>query len=274
MTGQAAGGPRADEEHPPTSTMLRGKVVVVTGGNTGIGAAIARVCGAAGADVVIDYVVDPQVNAEIVEEIEAAGGKAIAVRDDISVRDRVRDLVAQAVAAFGRLDVYVNNAGVETRQSLLETGVEDYDRVFGIDLKGAFFGAQAAARQFVDQGGGGVIVNITSVHEDWPMPGNIAYCVAKGGMRMLTRTAGVELGRHGIRVVGIGPGAVDTPINTSTLADPATAGTLEAAIPLGRVAAPEEIASAVLFAASDAASYLTATTLFVDGGIMQGSVGL
>ncbi|MCB1252118.1 MAG: glucose 1-dehydrogenase [Austwickia sp.] len=253
---------------------LQGKTVVVTGGNTGIGAAIARACGAAGANVVIDYVVHPELNDEIVAEIEAAGGHAIAVHDDISVVDRLNDLVATAAQRYGRLDAFVNNAGIETRQSLLETTEADFDRVLGIDLKGAYFGAQAAARQFVAQGGGGVIVNVSSVHEDWPMPGNTAYCVAKGGMRMLTRTAGVELGAHGIRMVGVAPGAVDTPINASTMADPAKTAALNAAIPMGRVAAPEEIAAAVVFVASDAASYMTATTLVVDGGIMQGSVGL
>ena len=133
---------------------------------------------------------------------------------------------------------------------------------------------EECARQFIAQGGPGVVVNVSSVHEDWPMPGNTPYCLSKGGMRMLTRTAGVELGPHGIRVVGVAPGAVDTPINASTTQDPAKLTTLDAAIPLGRLAAPDEIARAVVFAASDAGSYLTATTLFVDGGIMQGSVGL
>ncbi|MEP7161126.1 MAG: SDR family oxidoreductase, partial [Dermatophilaceae bacterium] len=253
---------------------LRGRTVVVTGANTGIGAAIARACGAAGANVVIDYVVHPELNADIVGDIEASGGHADAVQDDILVVDGVNDLVAQAVARFGRIDVFVNNAGVETRQSLLDTTEADFDRVIGIDLKGAYFGAQAAAKQFVAQGGGGVIVNISSVHEDWPMPGNAAYCVAKGGMRMLTRTAGVELGAHGIRMVGVAPGAVNTPINAKTMADPAKTKALNDAIPLGRVADPEEVAAAVVFVASDAGSYLTASTLFVDGGIMQGSVGL
>ncbi|HEV7195596.1 MAG TPA: SDR family oxidoreductase, partial [Pedococcus sp.] len=124
------------------------------------------------------------------------------------------------------------------------------------------------------QGGGGVVVNISSVHEDWPMPGNAPYCVSKGGMRMLTRTAGVELGTHGIRVVGVGPGAVDTPINQSTSSDPAKVAALDAAIPLGRMANPTEIAETVVFLASDRGGYATATTVFVDGGIMQGSVGL
>ena len=126
----------------------------------------------------------------------------------------------------------------------------------------------------IAQGGGGRIINITSVHEDWPMPGNTAYCLAKGGMRMLTRTAGVELAAHGIRVVGVGPGAVATPINISTMQDPALLAKLNAAIPLGRMAEPEEIADVVVFLAGDGGSYLTATTIFADGGIMQSSVGL
>ena len=146
--------------------------------------------------------------------------------------------------------------------------------MLGVNLKGAFFGTQAAARQFVAQGGGGVVVNISSVHEDWPMPGNTAYCVSKGGMRMLTRTAGVELGAHGIRVVGVAPGAVDTPINASTEADPVKMRALDTAIPMGRVAEPGEIGAVVAFLASDAARYVTATTVVVDGGLMQSSLGL
>jgi glucose 1-dehydrogenase len=126
----------------------------------------------------------------------------------------------------------------------------------------------------IAQGGGGRIINITSVHEDWPMPGNTAYCLSKGGMRMLTRTAGVELGPHGITVVGVGPGAVETPINTATMKDPKLMKVLDAAIPLGRMAKAEEIGNVVAFLASDAASYLTATTIFADGGIMQSSPGL
>jgi glucose 1-dehydrogenase len=143
-----------------------------------------------------------------------------------------------------------------------------------INLKSAFFSTQIAAKQMIKQGGGGRIINITSVHEDWPMPGNTAYCLSKGGMRMLTRTAGVELAPHGILVVGVGPGAVATPINLSTMDDPAKLKQLDAAIPLGRMARPEEISSVVGFLAGTGASYLTATTIFADGGIMQGSVGL
>ena len=142
------------------------------------------------------------------------------------------------------------------------------------NLKSAFFGTQLAAQQMIKQGGGGRIINITSVHEDWPMPNNTAYCLSKGGMRMLTRTAGVELAPHNILVVGVGPGAVATPINLSTMNNPTLLKKLDSAIPLGRMAKPEEIASVVAFLAGDGASYMTATTIFADGGIMHTSPGL
>jgi glucose 1-dehydrogenase len=178
------------------------------------------------------------------------------------------------VNAFGRLDVMVNNAGMETRTSILDTTERQFDLVIGVDLKSAFFGVQAAARQMIAQGGGGRIINISSIHEDWPMPGNAPYCAAKGGVRMLTRTAGVELAPHGITVVGVAPGAVHTPIDAATLADPGERAKLESAIPLGRVAEPAEIARLVAFLASDQASYGTAATYTIDGGMMQASVGL
>jgi glucose 1-dehydrogenase len=142
-----------------------------------------------------------------------------------------------------------------------------------INLKSAFFGTQLAAKQMIAQGTGGRIINITSVHEDWPMPGNTPYCLSKGGMRMLTRTAGVELGPSGVTVVGVGPGAVATPINVSTMEDPEKMKTLDAAIPMGRMAEPEEIGSVVAFLAGPGASYMTATTVFADGGIMMQSPG-
>jgi len=134
---------------------------------------------------------------------------------------------------------------------VLDTTEEQYERVLSINLKSAFFGTQLAAKQMIKQGGGGRIINMSSVHEDWPMPGNTPYCLSKGGMRMLTRTAGVELAKYNILVVGVGPGAVATPINTQTLNDPAALAKLNSAIPIGRMAQPEEIASVVAFLASD-----------------------
>jgi glucose 1-dehydrogenase len=157
---------------------------------------------------------------------------------------------------------------------VLDTTEEQYDRVMDINLKSAFFGTQLAAQQMIKQGGGGRIINISSVHEDWPMPGNASYCLSKGGMRMLTRNAGVELGPHNIQVVNVAPGAVATPINESTMENPELLKKLDASIPLGRMASPEEIGRVVAFLAGEGGSYLTATTVFVDGGIMQSSVGL
>jgi len=253
---------------------LEDKTIIVTGGNSGIGEAIVLAAAAEGANVVIDYVVHPEETTSLIAEVEAAGGHAVGVKADVSQSADLHRMVATAVDTYGRLDVLINNAGIETRTSLLETTEADFDRVMAINMKSAFFGSQAAAKQFIAQGEGGLILNISSVHEDWPMPGNVAYCVSKGGIRMLTRTAGVELGAHGIRIVNIAPGAVSTPINASTEADPAKMKALNAAIPLGRMAHSSEIADVVVFLASGKAAYMTATTVVVDGGIMQGSVGL
>jgi glucose 1-dehydrogenase len=253
---------------------LDGKIAIVTGGNSGIGKAITLALAKRGANVVIDYVADEQATEDLETEVAKLGDRAIGVEADVSKVDDLKKLIASAVEAFGRVDVMINNAGVETRTSVLDTTEAQYDKVLAINLKSAFFGTQLAAQQMISQGGGGAIINITSVHEDWPMPGNTPYCLSKGGMRMLTRTAGVELGPHNVRVVGVGPGAVATPINRSTMDDPAKMKVLDAAIPLARMAEPDEIANVVAFLASDDASYLTATTVFADGGIMHSSPGL
>ncbi|MGH6991615.1 MAG: SDR family NAD(P)-dependent oxidoreductase, partial [Stellaceae bacterium] len=167
---------------------LQGKVAIVTGGNSGIGLAIAVGLARAGANIVIDYIVHPDATEALEKEIAGVGESAIGVEADVSKITDLQRLVDAGVAKFGRIDVMVNNAGVESRTSVLETTEAQYDKVLSINLKSAFFGTQVAARQMIRQGGGGRIINITSVHEDWPMPGNTAYCLAKGGMRMLTRT--------------------------------------------------------------------------------------
>lgn len=253
---------------------LKNKVAIVTGGNSGIGQAIVLELAKQGASIVIDYVAHPEATVQLEAEITKLGSQSIGVDADVSKIADLQMLVDAAVKKFGRVDIFVNNAGIETRTSVLDTTEEQYEAVMRINLKSAFFGTQIAAKQMIKQGSGGRIINVTSVHEDWPMPGNTAYCLSKGGMRMLTRTAGVELAPHNILIVGVGPGAVATPINLSTEKDPALLKKLDDAIPIGRMAKPEEIASVVCFLAGDGASYLTATTIFADGGIMQGSVGL
>jgi glucose 1-dehydrogenase len=253
---------------------LKDKVAIVTGGNSGIGMAIILELARQGANIVIDYIAHPEATEALEKRVHDLGDRVIGVMADVSKVDQLQNLIDAAVKEFGWVDVIVNNAGVETRTSVLDTTEQQYEKVMAINLKSAFFGTQLAAKQMIKQGRGGRIINITSVHEDWPMPGNTAYCLSKGGMRMLTRTAGVELAPHNILVVGVGPGAVATPINLVTMNDPAQLKKLDDAIPLGRMARPEEIASLVAFLASDGASYITATTIFADGGIMQSSPGL
>jgi glucose 1-dehydrogenase len=254
--------------------LLDNKTAIVTGGNSGIGKAIVLELARQGARIVIDYVSHPDATEELERQVAALGDQAIGIDADVSQVADLQRLIAATEKTLGRLDIMVNNAGIETRTSILDTTEQQYDKVLEVNLKSAFFGTQLAAKQMIKQGGGGRIINITSVHEDWPMPGNTAYCISKGGMRMLTRTAGVELAPHNILVVGVGPGAVATPINLSTMQNPSEMAKLDAAIPLGRMAQPGEIASVVALLAGGGASYITATTVFADGGLMQSSPGL
>jgi glucose 1-dehydrogenase len=239
---------------------LQGKSVVVTGANSG--------------NVVIDYVTDDDKTQELIRAAKEAGGRAVGIRADVANPAEVQAIIERAVDTFGRLDIMINNAGIGSQTSLLDTSEADFDRVMAVNVKGTFFGAQLAAKQFIAQGGGGLILNISSNHEDWPMPGNTTYCVSKGGIRMLTRTAGLELAAHGIRMINLAPGAVRTPINADTTADPAKLSALNAAIPLGRMADASEIGALAVMLASDAASYMTATTVFADAGLMHASLGL
>jgi glucose 1-dehydrogenase len=256
------------------STLLQGTVAIVTGGNSGIGKSIVEYLAELGANVVIDYRSHPEATEELEEEIGSYGGSSYGVQADVGKLEDLQRLVDTAVRKYGRLDIMVNNAGIETRTSILDTTPDDFDKVLNVNLRGVFFATQYAAKQMIAQGSGGRIINISSVHEDWPMPNNTPYCVAKGGVRMLTRTAGVELASKGVTIVNVGPGAVATPINDSTMNNPELLAKLNAAIPMGRMAQPEEIAKVVGFLASDAASYITATSIFADGGIMQSSPGL
>jgi glucose 1-dehydrogenase len=248
---------------------LENKVAIVTGGTSGIGRAIALAFGAAGASVTVNFRKSPEAADEVVGQLEAVGGKGLAVHADVTKADEVGAMVARTVEEFGRLDVMVNNAGMETKMPFLETPLEVWEEVLAVNLTGPWLGCQAAARQMVGQNGGGRIVNISSVHEDLPMPTNAPYCAAKGGVRMLTRTIAVELAPHGVTVNNIAPGAVETPMDAEIKGDPEQYRSLLSEIPLGRMGKPEEVAALAVYLASDAAAYVTGSTFVVDGGMMR-----
>lgn len=253
---------------------LAGKAAIVTGASSGIGRAIALALAAEGASVAANYARDAAGAGSTVEEIEAGGGKAFTIQADISNPEEVKNLVSEAVGRFGRLDVMVNNAGVERKMPFLETPIEVWEEVIAVNLTGPWLGCQEAARQMVKQGGPGRIISISSVHEDLAMPTNSPYCAAKGGLRMLTRTIAVELAPHSITVNNVAPGAIETPMDATLEQDPGQMETLLSEIPLGRMGKPEEVANLALYLASDAAAYVTGSTFFVDGGMIRHSGSL
>ncbi|HEY4386667.1 MAG TPA: SDR family oxidoreductase [Ktedonobacteraceae bacterium] len=254
--------------------ILSRKVALVTGSDSGIGRAIALQFAREGAVVVINFAHNQPKAREVLQLIEQQGGKALILQADISQYNQVRGLIQQTVEQLGRLDILVNNAGMEIHSPFLEVSEEQYDRVVSTNLKGAFFCAQLAAQVMVAQRNGGRIINISSVHEDLPMPQNVPYCCAKGGLRMLTRTICLELAPHNITVNNIAPGAVDTPIDADVKADPEKLRMLLNEIPLHRMGQPEEIAYLALYLASDASSYVTGSTFTIDGGLTHNTGAL
>lgn len=245
---------------------LDGKVAIVTGAGSGIGKAIAQALADAGAGVCINYYGAYEDDAKA---HAAALPHAIAVSADVSDPDQAAAMVEQTERELGTLSILVNNAGIEKSTPILDLPLADWDKVVGIDLRGAFCCLQAAGRAMRDSGKGGSIVNISSIHEDVPFPGFTSYCVSKGGMRMLMRNAAVELAQYRIRVNNVAPGAIATPINQSTLDDPEKVATLQRIVPLGRMGEPEEVAAVAVFLASDEASYVTGSTYYVDGGMIR-----
>jgi glucose 1-dehydrogenase len=248
---------------------LENKVAIVTGSSSGIGAAIALAFAAEGAAVVINYSRHPDSAQKVLDEIESAGGKGLVVGADVSDPKEVEAMIQKAVDAFGRLDIVVNNAGMEHKMPFLETPFEVWQETIAVNLTGTWLGCQAAAKQMVAQGDPGRIINVSSVHEDLAMPTNSPYCATKGGVRMLMRTLAVELAPHEITVNNIAPGAIDTPMDAPLKQDPDKMNELLAEIPLGRMGKPEEVANLALFLASDDSSYVTGSTLFVDGGMIR-----
>lgn len=248
--------------------LLQGRRALVTGASSGIGKATAERLGREGASVCVNYYSERerQDAEQVVATIEGSGAQAFALAADVGDEDAVRQLVTQAAERFGGLDLLVNNAGIEKKVPVLEMSLDDWDAVMRTNLTGTFLCLREAGRVMA-AAGGGVIVNISSVHEFIPWPGFAHYCASKGGMKLLMETAARELAPHKIRVVNIAPGAIATPINRSVLDDPQAKEAVEAEIPLGRMGNADEIAAAVVWVASDEASYVTGTTVLVDGGM-------
>jgi len=246
---------------------LTGKRALVTGANSGIGRAIARALGAAGARVGVNYVVRPDDAQAVAAEIRAGGTEAVALLADVTDAAQVAAMFREMDRVWGGVDVLVNNAGIDGARGLGWEASEDaWRRVLDINLAGAYRCAREALARMVPQGSG-VVVNVTSVHEVIPWTGYSAYAASKAGLSMLTKTLAQEAAAHGVRVVALAPGAIQTPINQDVWGDPAGRADLLSKIPMGRLGQPEELAGLVVVLASDVAGYVTGTTLFADGGM-------
>jgi glucose 1-dehydrogenase len=248
--------------------LLKDRKALVTGASSGIGKATALRLGREGADVCVNYYSEHErADAEAtVAAIESEGTKAVALRADVGDESQVEQLFANGREALGGINLLVNNAGIEKQIALTDMRLEDWDAVLRTNLTGAFLCLREAAK-LMGAGSGGVIVNISSVHEFIPWPGFAHYCASKGGMKMLMETAARELADKKIRVLNIAPGAIATPINKWVLDDPEARHAVEEEVPLGRVGNADEIAAAVAWVASDEAAYITGTTIVVDGGM-------
>ena len=246
---------------------LIGKKALITGSNQGIGQAIALRLAEEGADVVIDYVTHPDTAKETVELAKKFGHRAVAVQGDISKVADTQRMVKESVEALGGLDILVNNAGVERRAPFWEVTEADYDLVLDVNLKGAFFTTQAFVQHRLAVKQPGKIINVSSVHEDLPFPHFTSYCASKGGMKMVTRNLSIELAPYGITINNIAPGAIETPINTALLNNPALLKSLLDNIPLARLGKTSDVSGVAAFLASSDADYITGTTIVVDGGL-------
>ncbi|HEY5792851.1 MAG TPA: glucose 1-dehydrogenase [Chthoniobacterales bacterium] len=248
---------------------LDGKVALVTGSGQGIGQAIAIRLAQEGADVVVDDRKIGESAEETAAEIRKLGRRTYIFQGDLSNLDDNRRMIAESVAALGKLDILVNNAGVEKRADFWDVTEADYDFVLNINLKGTFFATQDFVKHLLETKRPGRVINISSVHEELVFPHFSTYCASKGGLKMLCRDLAVELGPYGITVNNIAPGAIETPINTKLLNDPALLKALMSQIPLGRLGQPSDVSGLAAFLASDDAAYVTGSTFVVDGGLLR-----
>jgi glucose 1-dehydrogenase len=268
-TPRQAGAP-AVEVH----ALLSGQKALVTGANSGIGRGVAIALGQAGADVVVNYVSGDDAAAAVVDEIRGFGVRAIAYQADVSQEDQVAGMFAQAIKEFGTIDILVNNAGLQRDAKFQDMTLAEWNIVLGINLTGQFLCAREAIREFTRRGivpsvscAAGKIICMSSVHQQIPWAGHANYATSKGGIKMLMESLAQEVAPLGIRVNGIAPGAIRTPINTSAWKTPEAYKALMTLVPYGRIGEPEDIARAAVWLASDQSDYVVGTTLFVDGGM-------
>ena len=247
---------------------LKDQVAIVTGGGRGIGAALARGLAREGAAVVVNYSRAAAEAKKVAGAIQKGGGRAVAVQADVKNLAEHGRLISAALENFGGLNILVNNAGIEFRESFLTTTEEQFDQTLGVNLKGVYFLSQKAAQAMVKAGKGGKIINISSCHDTVPLNLRSAYGVSKGGLAMLTKSLALELAEHKINVNAISPGAILTEMNSEHLAKPDIRERLLARVPWGRLGEGEDCVGATVFLASAAADYVTGATLYVDGGLL------
>jgi glucose 1-dehydrogenase len=258
----------------PPQRILAGQKALVTGANSGIGRGVAIALGQAGADVVVNYVAGDDAAQAVVNEIRASGSDALAIKADVSSESDVAALFAQAIQRFGTVDILVNNAGLQRDSAFKDMTLDQWNTVIGINLTGQFLCSRLAVREFLRRGvvpsvscAAGKIICMSSVHQQIPWGGHANYASAKGGIKLLMESMAQELAPHRIRVNGIAPGAIRTPINTSAWETPEAYQALMTLIPYGRIGEPEDIARAAVWLASDHSDYVVGTTLFIDGGM-------
>lgn len=264
----------AADDEPLTERPLAGQAALVTGGNSGIGAGVARALARAGAAIAVNWVSHEDRAAAVVDGIRAAGGTAIAVRADVSREDEVQAMFRRVLDELGSVDVLVNNAGLQRDAPVHEMTLADWNVVLAVNLTGQFLCAREATREFLRRGvrdgvsrSAGKIICISSVHDVIPWGGHANYAASKGGVAMLMRTLAQELARHRIRVNSVSPGAIRTPINRAAWETPEAERRLLELIPYGRIGEVDDVARTVVWLASDAADYVTGSTLYVDGGM-------
>ncbi|MGH8426947.1 MAG: SDR family oxidoreductase [Gammaproteobacteria bacterium] len=260
--------------HIPYHKVIEGQPALVTGANSGIGRAVALGLAQAGADVAVNYVVDPESAEEVAHEIEGLGRRAITLKADVSKEDDVEQMYAKAIDHFGTLHISVSNAGLQRDSAFDKMTIEQWNTVIGVNLTGQFLCSRAATREFTRRGvvdsvsvAAGKIVCMSSVHQEIPWAGHANYASSKGGIMQLMQTMAQEFAPQRIRVNGIAPGAIRTPINTAAWSTPEAYAALMKLVPYRRIGEPDDIARAVVWLVSDAADYVTGTTLFVDGGM-------